>query len=236
MRQKLIFWSKHSILSCFYKTLHYFVVDPGSQVSKAVQGALPSKFTTCNGCEYSAWITWTSFIINVGLFSWIWSLTVPVQVYFKKKDSGYSSKSNFFFVSWLKEHHRCFRSTCVWVNDYLFSQLYFLKGAEISFNNRIFWDGRLTCLVGSDGDRSILADRGCQGGHSILGLDLKGVVGVCQEVHHGYCRVSEAGGMGQEAHGPSTGFTLPGTRPTTLTDHVKCHVLPASTVNRPGPV
>lgn len=55
-------------------------------------------------------------------------------------------------------------------------------------------------MVGGDGDGSVLPHLRSQRRHSVLGFDLKGVVGMGQEVSDGHRGVLEALRPGQEAH------------------------------------
>lgn len=66
---------------------------------------------------------------------------------------------------------------------------------------------RLTCLVGGDGDSGVLPHLGCQRRHAVLRLDLKGVVGVGEQVAHGHRGVVEARRSGYEAHVAAAGLT-----------------------------
>lgn len=105
-------------------------------------------------------------------------------------------------------------------------------------------------MVGGDGDGGVLPHLGRQRRHTVLRLDLEGVVGVCQQVGHRHRGVVEAGGSGQEAHVASAGLAaLSPTAATTaaaaavgaaaaatLAQHREGDVPAAAAVLRPAPV
>lgn len=95
---------------------------------------------------------------------------------------------------------------------------------------------RLTSLVGGDADGSKLPGQGTEVGDAVDGVDLEGVVGVCQQVHHGDGGVGEAALPWQEPHGAAARLALPPATPALLADDVEGDVLPAPRVQRPAPV
>lgn len=95
---------------------------------------------------------------------------------------------------------------------------------------------RLTSLVGCDADSSKLPGEGAEVRHAVDGVDLEGVVGVCQQVHHGDRGVGEPALPRQEPHVVAAGLALPAAPSALLADNVEGDVLPAPRVQGPAPV
>lgn len=94
----------------------------------------------------------------------------------------------------------------------------------------------LTSLVSCDADGSKLSWWWAQLWHPINGIDLKGVVSVCQEVCHCHCRVGESKLSREEADIGAARLTLFYIPPTLFTYNVEGNIFPASCVQGPTPV
>lgn len=130
-----------------------------------------------------------------------------------------------------------FRYLCKFLPDYL--------SACFDPPRGLLW--HLTSLVGGDGDGSVLPHLRSQRRHSVLGFDLKGVVGMGQEVSDGHRGVLEALRPGQEAHvaaarlaalvSPAAAATAGTSHATaTLTDDGEGDVTAPTAILRPAPV
>ena len=105
------------------------------------------------------------------------------------------------------------------------------------------WDSRrgsaqhvLTSLVSRDADCSKLPWWWAQLWHPINGIDLKGVVSVCQEVGHCHRGVGESKLSREEADIWTARLTLFYIPPTFFTYDVEGNIFPASCVQGPTPV
>lgn len=95
----------------------------------------------------------------------------------------------------------------------------------------------LTSLVSGDADSSELPGEAAERRDAVERVDLEGVVGVCQQVHHGDRGVGEAALPRQEAHVVAAGLAVPAAATAAfLADDVEGDVLPAPRVQGPAPV
>ena len=94
----------------------------------------------------------------------------------------------------------------------------------------------LTCLISGDADCSKLSWWWAQLGHPVNGINLKGVVSVCQEVCHCHRGVGESKLSRKEADIWAAWLTLFDIPPTFFTYDVEGNIVPASCVQGPTPV
>lgn len=94
----------------------------------------------------------------------------------------------------------------------------------------------LTSLISCDADRSKLSQWGAQLWHPINGINLKGVVSMCQEVCHCHRGVGESKLSREEADIWAAWLTLFYIPPTFFTYDVEGNIFPTSRVQGPTPV
>lgn len=105
----------------------------------------------------------------------------------------------------------------------------FLKQGKRDRNQKCIWVP--TCLVSCHSDWHSLVLAGVVLGHSIHCPDLKGVVGVCQEVSDGNLRGFQPVLLGAEMYTTATGPAVAGLPcPAALAHHVVGDVVPSSLV------
>lgn len=96
--------------------------------------------------------------------------------------------------------------------------------------------GLLTCLVGCDVKRHVLAEWFGELRDTVHSLHLKGVVCVGEQVKHHDWRVAKAGALGKVAHVAPARFVLLRLGAHLPADHAVGHVLPATRLLRGAPL